>query len=435
MTISVPPQHRDEIMALFASENVEATVIGEFTDTKKLELFYQGEKVGELDMDFLHGGVPREHRQATWTRPTHAEPKLRKKKNYGRDLKAILGSWNVCSKHWIVRQYDHEVQGTSVVKPFVGPNENGPGDAAVITPVYGSTLGLAVANGINPKYSDIDPYAMAACAIDEALRNVVAVGGDPARTAILDNFCWGNCAKPDRLGGLVRAAKACHDLALAYGTPFISGKDSLNNEYQTADGTIAIPGTLLVSAIAIVPDAAKCVTSDLKEAGNILYLVGLTKDELGGSHYFALQDAIGNRVPQPDPTTAPRVLAAMHEAIRQGTVRACHDLSEGGLAVAAAEMAFAGDLGARIVLSKVQRSDDVTRDDQILFSESTTRFLVEVHPLKAAAFERCLKGIVRSQIGKTTPEKQFVCVGLSGEDVINESLDELRQTWLKPLDW
>jgi phosphoribosylformylglycinamidine synthase len=435
MTISVPPRHRDEIMALFASENVEATVIGEFTDTKKLELFYKGEKVGELDMDFLHGGVPREHRQATWTRPTHAEPKLRKKRDYGRDLRAILGSWNVCSKHWIVRQYDHEVQGTSVVKPFVGPAENGPGDAAVITPVYGSTLGVAVANGINPKYSDIDPYAMAACAIDEALRNVVAVGGDPARTAILDNFCWGNCAKPDRLGGLVRAAKACYDLAMAYGTPFISGKDSLNNEYQTADGTIAIPATLLVSAIALVPDATKCVTSDLKEEGNILYLVGLTKNELGGSHYYALQDAVGNQAPLPDLATAPKVFAALHEAIQQGTVRACHDLSEGGLAVAAAEMAFAGDLGARIVLSKVQRSDDVTRDDQILFSESTTRFLVEVHPLKAAAFERCLKGVVRSQIGKTMPEKRFVCVGLSGEDVVSEPLDDLRQTWLKPLDW
>ena len=436
MTISVPPEHRDEIMALFASENVEATVIGEFTDTRRLELFYQGEKVGELDMEFLHGGVPREHRKAVWKRPAHAEPAPQEKSDFGSDLKAILSAWNVCSKHWIVRQYDHEVQGTSVLKPFVGPHENGPGDAAVITPVYGSTLGLAVANGINPKYSDIDPYAMAACAIDEALRNIVAVGGDPARTAILDNFCWGNCEKPDRLGGLVRAARACYDVAVAYGTPFVSGKDSLNNEYQTAEGTIAIPGTLLVSAVGIVPDAAKCVTSDLKETeANILYLVGLTKNELGGSHYYALRRAIGNNVPLPDLATAPKVLAAIHQAIQAGLVRACHDLSEGGLAVAAAEMAFAGDIGLKIALSKVQRSDDVTRDEQILFSESTTRLLVEVHPLKAAAFERLLKGLPRSQLGRTMPEKRFVCVGLSGGNVIDESLEDLRQAWLKPLDW
>ena len=293
-----------------------------------------------------------------------------------------------------------------------------------------------MANGINPKYSDIDPYAMAACAIDEALRNVVAVGGDPSRTAILDNFCWGNCAKPDRLGGLVRAAKACYDLAMAYGTPFISGKDSLNNEYQTAEGTIAIPATLLVSAIALVPDAAKCVTSDLKETeGSVLYLVGLTKNELGGSHYYALRKAVGNHAPLPDLATAPKLLAAMHQAIQAGLVRSCHDLSEGGLAVAAAEMAFAGDIGLKITLSKVQRTDDVVRDEQILFSESTTRFLVEVHPLNAAKFERLLKGLPRTQLGRVMPEKRFVCVGLGGENVIDESLEDLRQAWLKPLDW
>jgi phosphoribosylformylglycinamidine synthase subunit PurSL len=435
MTISVPPEHIDEIMALFASENVEATVIGEFTDTKRLELFYDGEKVGELAMEFLHGGVPRERRIATWRKPDHKEPSPQTKANFGADLKGILASWNVCSKHWVVRQYDHEVQGTSVVKPLVGPHEDGPGDAAVITPVYGSTQGLAVSNGMNPKYSDIDPYAMAACAIDEAMRNAVAVGGDPARTAILDNFCWGNCNKPDRLGGLVRAAKACYDVGKAYGTPFISGKDSLNNEYQTAEGTIAIPATLLISAVSIVPDARKCVTSDLKTVDNILYLVGLTKDELGASHYYALREMIGNRVPLPDIATAPQVFAGLHAAIQDGVVRSVHDLSEGGLAVAAAEMAFAGDLGARIRLSQVPRTEEVARDEQILFSESTTRFLVEVEALNCAKFERHLKGIVRSQVGRVIEEKRFVCVGLDGTDVIDESLDDLRQAWLKPLDW
>ncbi len=435
MTISVPPERLDEIMALFASEDVEATVIGEFTDTRRLELFYGGQKVGELDMGFLHNGVPRQRRTATWTAPSHDEPRASRKKNFGKDLHAILKSWNVCSKHWIIRQYDHEVQGTSVIKPLVGPGEDGPGDAAVIAPVYGSTRGLAVGNGMNPKYSDIDPYAMAAAGIDEALRNVVAVGGDPSQTCILDNFCWGNCEKPDRLGGLVRAAKACYDVAKAYGTPFVSGKDSLNNEYQTAGGTIAIPGTLLVSAMAIVPDVRCTATSDLKRDGSVLYLVGVTKDELGGSHYWAQKGKIGRRAPLPDLATAPKVFAAMHAAIRGGLVRSCHDLSEGGLAVAAAEMALAGRLGAEIVLSKVQRDGDVTRDEQILFSESTTRFLVEVDRLKSSEFEKTLYGVVRSQIGTVNDTGRLKVIGLKGEAVIDESIDALRESWLRPLDW
>ncbi|NIA21034.1 MAG: phosphoribosylformylglycinamidine synthase subunit PurL [Anaerolineaceae bacterium] len=435
MTIAVPPEHRDEIMELFESENVEATVIGEFTDTRQLELFYDGRKVGQLDMDFLHNGVPRQRRIATWTPAEHDQPEPVEKDDFGPDLHGILKSWNVCSKHWIIRQYDHEVQGTSIVKPLVGPGQDGPGDAAVIAPVYGSTRGLAVANGLNPKYSDIDPYAMAASAIDEALRNVVAVGGDPSQTAILDNFCWGNCEKPDRLGGLVRAAKACYDVASAYGTPFISGKDSLNNEYQTAQGTIAIPATLLISALAIVPDVRLCVTSDLKEAGNVLYLVGLTRDELGGSHYWALRGAIGRRAPLPDLETAPKTFVALHKAITAGLVRSCHDLSEGGLAVAAAEMAFAGRLGAEIVLSKVPRDDSVVRDEQILFSESNSRFLVEVPRLDAAKFERLLYGVIRSQIGGVTASGRLVAVGLGGKPVIDESIDDLRESWLRPLDW
>ncbi|MBN2583893.1 MAG: phosphoribosylformylglycinamidine synthase, partial [Planctomycetes bacterium] len=231
------------------------------------------------------------------------------------------------------------------------------------------------------------------------------------------------------------AAKACYDVAKAYGTPFVSGKDSLNNEYQTAAGTIAIPATLLISAMAIVPDVRCTVTSDLKQTGNVLYLVGLTKDELGGSHYWALKDKIGRRAPMPDLATAPKTFAALHEAIKAGLVRSCHDLSEGGLAVAAAEMAFAGGLGAEIVLSKVQRDDDVTRDEQILFSESTTRLLVEVSKLDCAKFERLLYGVPRSQIGLVNESGRLVAVGLKGEPVIDESIDSLRESWLRPLDW
>ena len=194
-------------------------------------------------------------------------------------LKKILSSYSVCSKEWVIRQYDHEVQGGSVVKPLTGASDDGPSDASVLMPVLGSWTGLAVGCGINPRYGELDPYWMAAAVIDEAVRNVVAVGGDPARTAILDNFCWGNVNEPEVLGSLVRAAEACRDVALAFGTPFISGKDSLYNAYTAEGRKISIPGTLLISALAKVNDVRQCVTMDLKEPGNELYLIGATRNE------------------------------------------------------------------------------------------------------------------------------------------------------------
>ena len=213
------------------------------------------------------------------------------------DLLALLAHWDVCSKEWIIRQYDHEVQGRTVIKPLVGVADDGPGDAAVILPVRGSTRGLAVGCGINPRYGKIDPYPMAACVIDEAIRNCVAVGADPARIALLDNFCWGNTERPETLGSLVLAAEACHDMALAYGTPFISGKDSLYNEYTHEGRSLAIPPTLLISAIGQVPDVRRCVTMDFKEPGNHLLLLGMTRLELGGSLWADARSA--GRGPRP----------------------------------------------------------------------------------------------------------------------------------------
>src|SRR5207248_276413 len=221
--------------------------------------------VGDLDMYFLHDGRPPLVLQAKYSpapRASEGRPAPSLALGAGDALLKILSSWNVCSKEWIVRQYDHEVQGGSVIKPLVGVRDDGPGDAAVVAPVLGSWVGLAVGCGINPRYGDLDPYAMAAAAIDEAVRNVVAVGADPARVALLDNFCWGNTDRPEVLGSLVRAAEACRDVALAYGMPFISGKDSLNNEFRTGDRVIVIPPTLLISALGRVPDVRRCVTMD-----------------------------------------------------------------------------------------------------------------------------------------------------------------------------
>ncbi|HEY5504492.1 MAG TPA: AIR synthase-related protein, partial [Sedimentisphaerales bacterium] len=287
MVIAVKPENLDAIMKIFADENVEATVIGTFTGDKKLKLRYKDTVVGELDMEFLHDGVPKYSRKASWhglpARETTAKMAVpqNEKNNYNDELLAILSSYNVASKEWVIRQYDHEVQGASVIKPLTGVTNDGPGDAAVIRPKYDSDRGVAISCGMNPCYGDIDPYWMALSGIDEAIRNIVCVGARTDRIALLDNFCWGDCTKPETLGTLVRAAQACYDGAIAFDSPFISGKDSLNNEFKRDDGTrISIPSTLLISAISIVDDVSKCVTMDAKKTGNLLFIVGETKNEL-----------------------------------------------------------------------------------------------------------------------------------------------------------
>ncbi|MEQ1894360.1 MAG: phosphoribosylformylglycinamidine synthase subunit PurL, partial [Planctomycetota bacterium] len=359
MVLAVPPEHLAALVALFASEDVEATVLGRFTDTKKLVVKDKGAVVAELDMHFLHKGNPRPVRTARFERPRHADPGCPAPENgHARTLVALLSQPEVASKEWILRQYDHEVQGRSVVKALVGVKSDGPGDAAVLQPLASSRRGVAIACGANTRQGALDPYAMALSVIDEALRNAVAVGADPACTAILDNFSWGNCEMPDRLGALVLAAQGCYDAAKAFGTPFVSGKDSLNNEYRVGAETLSIPPTLLITALARVPDVARCVTMDAKAAGNRVYLVGATAPELGGSLYHHLAGRAGGRVPKVELARAPQRFAALHGAIQHGLVASCHDLSEGGLAVAAAEMAFAGGLGLALELAKVPREGE-----------------------------------------------------------------------------
>jgi phosphoribosylformylglycinamidine synthase len=387
-------------------------------------------------MDFLHDGRPSILRSAEFRSPIDtADSRAQPLSSVSPQsvIQSILSSFSVCSKEWVIRQYDHEVQGGSAIKPLTGVANDGPSDAAVINPVLGSWRGLAIANGINPLYGDIDPYWMAANAIDEAVRNAVAVGADPKRIAILDNFCWGNVNDPAVLGSLVRAAEACRDVAIAFGTPFISGKDSLNNEYRSADRRISIPGTLLISAMGLVPDIRQCVTMDLKEAGNDLYVVGVTKDELGGSHYNLVTGASGGTVPKVDLQLAPRLYAAVHVAITGGLVRACHDASEGGLAVALAEMAFAGGVGADVTDLKAigNRLTDTIR----LFSESPTRFIMEVKPEHAEALKSIFAGLPMTKVGVTVKETRLRIAGANGEWLIWSKLDELKGAWQKPLRW
>jgi phosphoribosylformylglycinamidine synthase len=481
MVLAVPPESWDALESLCASEGVEATVIGEFTDTHRLVLKYEGAEVGNLDMGFLHDGRPPVVREAVWQasgrresadasvgRGAHHTRRHRgtdvpRSPEYGDVLKAVLGSLNVCSKEWIIRQYDHEVQGGSVVKPLVGVCHDGPSDAAVVRPDLTSHRGLVIACGMNPHYGDIDPYWMAAAAIDEAVRNCVAVGADPSRIALLDNFCWGNTERAETLGSLVRAALGCHDTAVAYRTPFVSGKDSLNNEFSyqetgirnqesgvrfqesgdkahglrpvdTHARTISIPPSLLITALGQVKDVRGCVTMDLKEPGNVLFLVGETKAELGGSHYHLVSGLAGGEVPRVDLLSALTLFASVHEAITGGLVRSCHDLSEGGLAVALAEMAFAGGWGAEASLSGLGKTDDVLA----LFSESCTRFVVEAPPAEADRFAELIArrtGRAAVRLGRVTEHDRLIVRSLEGASLIDEAIGELKACWQRPLDW
>ena len=440
MVLAVPPQHIDEFVALCAAEGVEASVIGKFTDTKRLVLKYEDHEVGNIDMAFLHDGRPPVIRDAAYEIPATKPLVAPNKERYDDDLKRILGSLNVASKEWIIRQYDHEVQAGSVVKPLVGVASDGPSDAAVVRPDLTSKRGLVVSNGMNPCYGDFDPYWMAASAIDEAFRNCVAVGADPSHIAILDNFCWGNTERAETLGSLVRAAIACQDFAVAYRAPFISGKDSLNNEFSYIDEsgekqTVSIPSTLLISALGQMDDIEQAVTMDLKEAGNRLYLLGATSDELGGSHFSLVNGLSGGNVPRVDATAAIGIFKAVHAVIGAGLIRSCHDLSEGGLAVAAAEMAFAGGLGVSIDLTEVAEESSINDDAVLLFSESNSRFLVEVPPDSADAFEAACKGIPCVHIGETNAVDRVEIGGIAGNTIVDATCTELKQAWQSPLAW
>lgn len=440
MVLSVPPENWQEFQALCAAEGVEASAIGEFKDNHRLLLKYQDEIVGDMAMEFLHDGRPPVIREAIYRVPAVRELALPARDNFNEDLQKILGSLNVCSKEWIIRQYDHEVQSGSVVKPLVGVKSDGPSDAAVVRPILDSQRGLVIACGMNPHFGDLDAYWMAASAIDEAVRNCVAVGANPQRIAILDNFCWGYTDRPETLGSLVRASLACHDVAIALGTPFVSGKDSLNNEFSYFDSqgqkqTVAIPASLLITAMGQMEDVNRAVTMDLKSPGNLLYLIGMTKDELGGSHFSLVNKLTGGNVPHVDLPLAVATFAAVHRAINLGLVRSCHDLSEGGLAVAVAEMAFAGEVGAEISLASIARQTGLTDSAKLLFSESNTRFLVEILPSKAAEFEACFAGVPLTKIGQTVAQQVVSIESPQGTRVVHAELGQLKACWQKPLAW
>ncbi|MEA2013792.1 MAG: AIR synthase-related protein [Thermodesulfobacteriota bacterium] len=441
MSLAVPPEDCAAFLELAGKMNVEATILGTFTDSGKFHVCYEDKTVAYLDMDFLHNGLPRMRLKAKWTPPQHEEPTFPVPDDMGRALKDMLSRLNICSKESIVRQYDHEVQGGSVVKPLVGVANDGPGDAAVIRPMLDSFEGVVVANGICPRYSDIDTYHMVACAIDEAVRNTIAVGGSLDRLAGIDNFCWCDPVEsektPDgryKLAQLVRANRALYDYTTEYGVPCISGKDSMKNDYIVGGTKISIPPTLLFSTMGKIEDVRKAVTMDAKKPGDLVYVLGETREELGGSEWFALHGFTGNNVPRVDADRAKKLYRALTAAICKGLVASCHDCSDGGLGVALAEVAFAGGLGMDIDLSTVP-CQGIERDDYLLFSESQSRFVVTIPPESREEFESLMDGNATACAGKITPEEIFRICGTDGENIIEEKINSLKETWQRPLNF
>lgn len=412
MLLMIPQKNLEKVIKIFEEEEVEATPVGKFTEERKLKIFFKGEKIAEIDMNFLFS-IPRVKRVAQFVEKKLEEPSFEEPRDLTSALLKILSSPNVASKESVVRTYDHEVKAMSVVKPLQA-------DAAVLKPLYNSWKGIAISNGFNPLYAKIDAYWMAASAIDEAIRNNIAVGG--RRIALLDNFSWGNPEKPDRLGSLVKAAKACYDIAKAYATPFISGKDSLYNESQLGQ----VNPTLLISALGIIPDVRKAVTMDLKSSNSYIYVLGFTYNELGGSHYYKINGYLGKNVPKVRVNVGRKIFESLTKAIDQGLVLACHDLSEGGLAVACAEMSFSGKIGMEIFLENLPR--EKMREDYAIFSESNSRFIVEVAKSKSKNFEELFSELPFARIGRTSSKKELIIHG-EKEERIRAELGVLENAW------
>lgn len=424
MFLTVPPENLQKVLEIFDAEDVEANAIGQLTKEKILRLRYEGTTVAEIDMQFLFTPI-KATKIAKFETKKLQEPNFPEPENLNETLLQLMSAPNIASKESVVRTYDHEVKGNTILKPLHGQYA-GPNDAAILKPLENSWKGVAISCGMNPNYGKIDPYWMAASAIDEAIRNNLAVGG--RRIAILDNFVWGNPEKPERLGSLVKACEACYDIAIAFKTPFISGKDSLYNESPLGPVT----PTLLITAVGVVPDIRAAVSMDLKTSGNLVYIIGNTYNELGGSEYYKLKGYIGNSVPKLKAIQARKTYYAFTKAIGAGVIRAAHDLSEGGLAVAAAEMALASNLGIELDLKKVP-AKAVERNDFALFSESNSRFLVEVTQKDKETFESIMKGKVFAEIGKVTKTPNLAIKGLKGTTVVDASVADLRASWKQTL--
>jgi phosphoribosylformylglycinamidine synthase len=447
MTVAIRPEDLDRFMKLSRKHAVESTVIGRYTDSGKLHITYDGRTCAYVDMDLLTTGFPQWEFDAVWTPPELrglAEPVLRQPADVTALLKDMLQRPNLCSTEWITRQYDHEVQGSSVVKPLVGAERDVNSDAAVFRPVLGSVRGLVFAQALLPTYSAIDAYHMVSCSIDEAIRRLLAVGGDLDHIGGVDNFCWPNIqydpqSNPDgnfKAAQLVRACWALRDMCEAFEIPLLSGKDSmyvdghLPGRYGESHKVSALE-TLQFSTISVIADVNRCVTMDCKAAGDLVYVLGQTRDELGGSEYYAHMGYVGLHVPQVDPKLFLPVYRGLQGAIRQSLVASAHGIFQGGLGMHLAMTAMGGGLGLKIDLERLPQQG-ITRDDTLLFSESAGRFIVTIDPACRSEFESHLQHVPHACIGEVSGDAILEIDGLGGRSIVSVPVQELKQCWQKP---
>jgi phosphoribosylformylglycinamidine synthase II len=431
MLLSVPPENVEPVIEIFENEEVEAFDLGELTTSNYVEVFFHKSKIGHIDLDFLFE-PPKQSLAASFFH-YHNNVKQREGvseiRGMRKSLVKILSSCNVASKEAIIRTYDHEVKGNTVIKPLQGSG-NGPNDASVLKPLDQFTSGIAVSNGVRIGKYGVDTYNVAASAIDEAVRNNISVGG--RRISLIDNFIWPSPKRPNSLGDLVRAAEGCYEIAKELGTPFISGKDSLYNE--TPIGPIA--PTLVITAIGIVPDIAKTETSDFKRPGNPVYIIGNTYDELGGSEYYKITSAEGGEYPRVRSHEARQNFNLVTKAIDAGLIVACHDISEGGLLACVSEMTFGNSVGVDIDLSRVPIGDGKSLSPEVVaFSESNSRFVVEVRKSKSTEFEKISRGMKRVRRIGFVKQEPVLTVSWSngykkGRNMFKEKVSVLRKAWL-----
>lgn len=406
MTLAIPKKKWRVFSALMQSRGVEATVIGEFTSSGKCVVSWEGSEIMNISLEFLHDGWPKKNLRTAPPVKNNPAPKLPKKISLSQDLEKMLVRHNIESSAFISEQYDHEVQAGSVLKPVVGPGRINT-DAQVFRPVLSSEKGVVLSYGLHPSYGDVDTYHMAGAAIDTAVRNTICAGGKLSHLAILDNFCWCSSDEKTRLRELKDAVKSCYEYATSFGTPFISGKDSMYNDFNGYDERgnkikISVPPTLLISAVSVMPDLYKATSPEFKKEGDIIYLLGETKDELGGSEYYRMHGGVGQNVPQVNAEKNMRIYSLVEKAIEEGLLASAMSLSLGGLGVALAKACIGGMLGAEISL------ETSLETNAYLFSESQGRVLASVPPRKQKDFEKMIKRIPHVRLGEVKGNKLII---------------------------
>lgn len=440
MTLAVAPEKVDQLLELLAKRDVEATVIGEFTDTGKVIADYLGQTVLNLDIEFLHDGWPK--KQLKTEKPVlkkaHEIHEIPEPDNYEELLLNILESASLRHHDFLSFQYDHEVQGTSLLKPLQGKGKVF-ADATALKPVHQSDKAIITSQGLTPLYTEIDAYFMATAAIDQAVSRAVAAGASINHMALLDNFCWCDSHNPSRLYQLKQSTQGCYDAAVAFQAPFISGKDSMFNDFRGYDNqnnpvTISALPTLLISTISVIDHYTQTLSIDSKFPGDLIYILGQTKDEMGGSEYYEKMGYHSNQVPQTNLETARQLYLNFEQANKRGLISSAISVSQGGLAHAILRKSIAGQFGFEIDITKIPQSGDINRADTLLFSQSTSRVLVTISPENREAFEALFDPSLCQKIGQVVEDKTICIHGFDNTPIVNTSLNKVESIFRKPFN-